>query len=298
MEETQKKDTLIKAMTHDGSVRATCCLTTQAVEQARHYHNTTPVMTAALGRTLTAASMMGSMLKGVGESVTIRITSDGPAKSILCIGNSDGMVWGCTANPYADLPLNSQGKLDVGGVIGRGTLSVIKDMKLSQPYTGQVPLVSGEIAEDITSYFAVSEQIPTVCSLGVLIDRDRTVKVSGGFILQLMPFASEREITQLEDSVRNMRPITELISGGMSAEDVLRTALRLFEVDVFDQFEIGYRCNCSKLRAEKVLMAMGRDELIKLCGEQEVTEVTCRFCDKIYKFTADDLNRLIKHGSK
>jgi len=286
---------LVRCITSDGAVMATAVDSTDIVAAAEKYHCTSAVVTAALGRLLTAASMMGNMLKSEGNSLTLRLSGNGPAGSVIAVSDWQGNVRGYAMNPVVELPLNAKGKLDVAGAVGTdGTLFVMKDLGLKDPYNGHIPLVSGEIAEDITAYYAVSEQIPTVCALGVLVNPDLSVKVAGGYIIQLLPGADDATIDKLEKSIEGMKSVTQMLDSGLSPEDMIKTALKDFEVEVLYTQDVAYKCNCSKERVEKALISIGREDLEKLAEEEDVTEVKCHFCDKTYTFGRNDLLRLLK----
>ena len=285
---------LIRCITSDGQVMATAVDTTDIVNRAEQIHKTSAVVTAALGRLLTAGSMMGNMLKGRDDSITLRVNGDGPTGSLIVVSDFNGDVRGYVQNPVVELPLNEKGKLDVGGAVGKnGLLYVLKDLGLKEPFSGSVPLVSGEIAEDITSYYAMSEQIPTVCALGVLVNPDLSVKAAGGYIIQLLPAASDSTIDKLEKSISELRSVTAMLSDGMTPEDIVRAALNGFEVEVLYTQDIEYKCNCSKERVAKALVSLGREELEEMAAEKEVTEVSCHFCDKVYKFSSNELKKLV-----
>lgn len=285
---------LIRCITSDGQVMATAVDTTDIVNRAEQIHKTSAVVTAALGRLLTAGSMMGNMLKGRDDSITLRVNGDGPTGSLIVVSDYNGDVRGYVQNPVVELPLNEKGKLDVGGAVGKnGLLYVLKDLGLKEPFSGSVPLVSGEIAEDITSYYAMSEQIPTVCALGVLVNPDLSVKAAGGYIIQLLPAASDATIDKLEKSISELRSVTAMLSDGMTPEDIVRAALSGFEVEVLYTQDIEYKCNCSKERVAKALVSLGREELEEMAAEKEVTEVSCHFCDKVYKFSSNELKKLV-----
>lgn len=284
---------LIRCITSDGAVMATAVDTTDVVAAAEQIHSTSAVVTAALGRLLTAASMMGNMLKNKDDSVTLRLAGNGPTGSIIAVSDAQGNVRGYAANPVVEIPLNEKGKLDVSGAVGKeGTLYVLKDIGLKEPYNGSVPLVSGEIAEDITAYYAISEQIPTVCALGVLVNPDLTVKKAGGYIIQMMPFATDEEIKKVEDGIKDMRPISTMLSEGMSLEDIVKTALKYYEVEVLDETQVAYKCNCSRERVEKALISMGKKDLLQMAQEQETTNIECHFCDKNYSFSSHEIRQL------
>ncbi len=286
---------LIRCITSNGQVMATAVDTTDIVARAENIHSTSAVVTAALGRLLTAASMMGNMLKGKDNSLTLRVSGGGPAGSLIAVADFNGDVRGYVTNPVVELPLNAKGKLDVGGAVGTdGSLYVIKDLGLKEPYNGSVPLVSGEIAEDITAYYALSEQTPTVCALGVLVNPDLTVNVAGGYIIQLLPAAEEETITKLEDGIKDIKSVTQMLSSGMSPEDIVRTALKNFEVEVLYSQDIEYKCNCSKERVETALISMGRAELQSMAQDMDNAEIKCHFCDKVYNFTKTELKNLAK----
>lgn len=285
---------LIRCITSDGQVMATAVDTTDIVNRAEQIHRTSAVVTAALGRLLTAGSMMGNMLKGKDDSVTLRVNGDGPTGSLIVVSDFNGDVRGYVQNPVVELPLNEKGKLDVGGAVGKnGLLYVLKDLGLKEPFSGSVPLVSGEIAEDITSYYAMSEQIPTVCALGVLVNPDLSVKAAGGYIIQLLPAASDSTIDKLEKSISELPSVTAMLSDGMTPEDIVRAALSGFEVEVLYTQDIEYKCNCSKDRVAKALISLGREELEEMAAEKEVTEVSCHFCDKVYTFSSNELKKLL-----
>ncbi len=286
---------IVRSISADGSVVATSIEARDIVQEARRIHVTSPVVTAALGRLLAAASMMGYMLKGDKDSLTLRINGGGEIGSLIAVAASNGNVKGYAENPVVDLPLNAKGKLDVGGAVGTdGMLTVIKDLGMKEPYVGQVPLVSGEIAEDITSYFAVSEQVPTVCALGVLVDTDLSVKAAGGYLIQLLPFAGDECIDLLEKNIQSIPPVTQLLSGGMDAQELALRVLDGFSPNVLDEQEVFYRCDCSKERVQKALISLGREELEKMAQEDPLTEVKCHFCTHKYRFPAKEIAELAK----
>lgn len=263
---------------------------------AEQLHHTSAVATAALGRLLTAASLMGNALKDDAQSITLRITGGGPIGTVTAVSDDKGNVRGCVTNPFVELPLKPNGKLDVSGAVGTdGNLYVLKDLGMRDPYNGCVPLVSGEIAEDITSYFAVSEQIPTVCALGVLINPDLTVKCAGGYIIQLLPAADgcEEVISKLEKSISEIKPITALMDEGCDIEEIVRRALNGFEVELLQESVAEYHCGCSRERSRKILKGLSAEELEKLAKEQPEIEIGCSFCNSVYKFSADELRQII-----
>lgn len=291
-------DTLLRAIACDAGIQISAAVTTGLVERARQIHNTTPVATAALGRTLTATAIMGSQLKVDDGSVTVQVKGNGPLGAIVCVGDADGYVRGYLQNPSADLPLRPDGKLAVGAGVGRGYLMVIKDIGLKDPITGTVALVNGEIAEDLTRYFAESEQIPSACALGVLVDTDCTVKCAGGWLVQLMPGVKDADIDRLEANLAKLEPMTTMLDKGMSLEKIVQAVLDGFAVDFLQTDEIGYRCACSREKVERALISMGKTELGKMADEQENSEVTCQFCDKIYTFSREELRELLAHAEK
>ncbi len=287
-------DQLVRAMTKDGFVKAVAVTTRDLTERARTIHRTLPVATAALGRTLAAASMMGNALKAEGASLTLQIKGGGPLGTILAVSDTEGNVRGYVQNPQADLPLRPDGKLDVGAAVGAdGALTVIKDLDMKEPYIGSVGLLSGEIAEDLAAYFVESEQIPTACALGVLVDRDQSVRASGGYLIQLLPGAAEDTIAKVEGGVLAAGPVTALLERNSSPEALLRTVLSDFEVEILETAPIAYRCRCTRDRVERALISMGVEELENLLEEQGGCELTCQFCDQIYRFTRADLEALL-----
>lgn len=283
---------IIRCITSDGLVSAVCADTKDIVETAYNYHKTYPVMTAALGRLLTAASMMGCALKGENSSVTLKIESDGLAKGLVAVSDSKGNPKGYAVNPIVDIPEKKKGKLDVGGAIGKGTLFVSKDIGMDMPYNGAIELVSGEIAEDIAAYFVESEQIPTACALGVLINPDLSINSAGGFLIQMLPAAGEDTAELIEDGLKKVDSVTSMLSKGMSILDIVKKVLCNFKVEVLEESEISYKCGCSKERTDKVLKSIGKEELLRLAEEQEKTEVDCHFCDKKYIYSSEDLKAL------
>ena len=284
---------LIRMIDSTGELTCMAADTTAMVREARRIHQTTNVCTAALGRLLTAASFMGVTLKSADHSVTLRMAGDGPAGSVIAVADASGNARGYVMNPQATVPNKSERKLDVGGAVGHnGTLSVIKDLGLKEPYVGQVPLVSGEVAEDVTGYYAISEQTPTVLSLGVLCTPDTgDVIVAGGFIIQLLPTASEETITRVEEGLKGLPAVTTMLTDEMTPEDILRKALPDFSLEVLEEAEVGYVCDCSRARVERALISLGPEELADMARE-ETTEVGCQFCDKKYYFSASDILKL------
>lgn len=289
---------LVRCITKDGSIVASCVDSTDIVSAAEHIHVTSAVVTAALGRLLSAASLMGSMLKGEKDSITLRMAGGGPVEAIIAVSDSSGNVKGYPVNPVVELELNKYGKLDVAGAVGTdGRLTVIRDLGFGEPYVGQVPIISGEIAEDITSYYATSEQIPTVCALGVLVNPDLTVKAAGGLLVQLLPFADDKSIDKLEQNVQSLPSITNMITSGMSPEDICRKILDGFDVEVLDESVAKYQCDCSRERVEKALLTLSKDELLNLPDEDDKVEVDCHFCSKKYRFNREEIEELDRRRS-
>lgn len=287
---------LIRCITSDGAVMASAIDSTDIVGEAERLHKTSAVVTAGLGRLLTAASMMGNMLKGENDAITVKIDGGGPAGALTAVADSKGNVRGYAQNPIVEIPLKQNGKLDVSGAVGKdGNLTVIKDLGLKEPYNGLIPIVSGEIAEDITSYYAISEQIPTVCALGVLVNEDLSVKKAGGYIIQLLPAAGEDTITRLEENLKKIRPVTEQLDGGVNILDIVKGVLDGFETEVLYEQEVSYKCRCSRERTEKTLSCLGADELTKIAEEMPEVEIKCHFCGKRYLFSKGEIQNLIKN---
>ena len=287
-------DKLVRAMTAGGAVKAVAVTTRSLTEQARNMQKTLPVATAALGRTLMGASLMGDMLKEERGALTLQIKGGGPLGTILAVSDWEGNVRGYVHNPQVDLPLREDGKLDVGAAVGcSGTLTVIKDLGMKEPYIGSVGLLGGEIAEDLAAYFVESEQIPTACALGVLVDRDQSVKAAGGYIIQLLPGAGEDVIAKVEGGVMAAGPVTALLDRNPEPEALLRTVLSDFDVEILETSPIAYKCYCSRDRVERALISMGAEELEALLAEQGGCELGCQFCDKVYRFSAQELQALI-----
>ena len=284
---------LKRAIAKDASVVASAVDATDIVAEIERIHKTSAVVTAALGRLSIAACMMGYDLKNEKDTVTLRVKGGGPAGMLVAVADSHGNVKADVDQPVVELPLNAKGKLDVGGAVGTdGTLSVVKDLGMKEPYVGVVPLVSGEIAEDVTEYFAVSEQIPTACALGVLVDPDLTVNVAGGFLIEVLPFASDACIDTIENNLKNLPPVTTMMSQGMTPDQIALRLLDGLEPNLLDEGEVKYQCDCSRERTERVLKALGNTELSKLAEEGEPITVNCHFCGKEYKFTPDELQKL------
>lgn len=289
-------DYIVRAIAANAQIRAFATTTKETVEKARQMHETSPVITAALGRLLTAGAMMGSMLKGEKDILTLQIKGDGPAKGITVTADSNANVKGSPMVPQVMLPPNAQHKLDVGGAIGAGYLSVIKDMGLKEPYVGQTELQTGEIAEDLTYYFATSEQIPSAVGLGVLMEKDNTVKQAGGFIIQLMPFAEEEVIQKLEEKLVNIKSVTSMLDEGNTPEQILEILLGDLDLEIMDTVPTQYYCNCDKERVEKAIISIGKKEIENIIQEGEPIEVKCQFCNTAYNFDIDDLKDMIKRS--
>ena len=287
-------DKIIRVLAKDAPVKASAITAKEMVERARQIHKTLPVATAALGRSLMAASMMGNQLKEKDGSVTLRIKGGGPLGGITVVSDSQGNARGYVVNPLVDLPLKGPAKLDVGSAVGRdGSLTVIKDLCMKEPYVGTVPLVSGEIAEDITSYFAESEQIPTACALGVLVGTDQSVTSAGGYLIQLLPGAGEDIISKIEAGVRRVGSVSRALEGGLDARGLLEAVLSDFELEILETHPVEYRCYCNRDRVTRALISMGREELESLIQEQGQAELTCQFCDRVYPFTKEELEALL-----
>ena len=283
----------IRCLTTDATVMAMAIDATDIVARAEQIHHTSAVVTAAMGRLLTAASMMGIMLKNTEDSVTLKVNGGGPVGQIITVSDGRGNVRGYATNPVVEIPLKPNGKLDVSGAVGTdGFLYVLRDTGAAEPYTGCTPLVSGELAEDITTYYATSEQIPTVCALGVLVDPDLTVRAAGGLLIQLLPFCPDEVIDKLEKSIADLPAMTAMLDEGLSVEEILQKALGDFEYDVIDTYEPKYQCACSREKVTRAFCAMGEEDLRSLPDETGKVEVTCSFCDTIYTFTAEEIHAL------
>ena len=292
------QDYMIRATAADDSIRAFAATTRQMVEDARMAHDTTPVCTAALGRLLTGGVMFGSMLKEDRALVTLQIRSDGPAGGITVTADSHFHAKGYVNNPHVRIPLKPNGKLDVSGALGKGTLTVIRDIGLKDPYIGTVRMPSGEIAEDLTYYFAESEQIPSSVGLGVLVDRDWSVKQAGGFILQLMPGASDDVIDELERRLQKVDSVTAMLEDGMLPEDILVELVGSFGLQITQKHEVSFACSCSKERIEKALISIGPKDIREMIDEGKPVEVGCQFCGRKYMFDMDDLRRILSAQKK
>ena len=287
------EDYILRATAADGRIRAFAATSRNTVQKAREIHNTSPVVSAALGRLLTAAAIMGAMLKSPKDLITIQITGDGPISGIIATSDSSSNVKGYAVNPDIEMPLRADGKLNVGGAIGSGNLRIIKDIGLKEPYSGSIGLVSGEIAEDLTYYFAKSEQVPSSVGLGVLVDTDTSIKQSGGFIIQLMPDIDDETVDRLEKKLLTIPYITDMLNSGFTPEMILNEILGDFGVEMLDKLPMDYRCSCSKERVGQALISLGKKELSKIIEEDKKAEVTCHFCNKVYNFTEDELKQLL-----
>ena len=288
------RDEIVRAITADGLVQAAAVTGRSIVERARNIHTTLPVATAALGRALMAASLMGDALKGDNSSLTLQIKGGGPLGTVLAVSDSSGNVRGYVQNPHVELMEIEPGKLDVGRAVGEtGTLTVIKDLGMKEPYVGSIGMFTGEIADDIAMYFVESEQIPTACALGVLLDTDQSVTSAGGYLIQLLPGADLDMIEKIEAGVRRVGAVSKALQGGMDAEGLLRAVLSDFELEVLDRHNVEYRCYCTRQRVERALISMGRQELSDMLAEQGEADLTCQFCDNIYHFTRQELETLL-----
>ena len=287
-------DEIVRAITGDGYVKAVAITGRDMVERARNIHTLLPIATAALGRTMLGASMMGDMLKEQNGALTLQIKGGGPLGTILAVSDYEGNVRGYVQNPHVDLIESEPGKMNVGAAVGEtGTLTVIKDIGLKEPYVGSIGMFTGEIADDLAMYFVESEQIPTACALGVLVGVDQSVTSAGGYIIQLLPGASEDIITKIEAGVRKLGPVSRALEGGMDAEALIKAVLSDFEVTILEKHPVEYRCYCSEDRVTRALISMGREELSSLIAEQGEAHLTCQFCDKVYDYTKEELETLL-----
>lgn len=287
-------DRIVRAITSDGMVKAAAICSRDITERARDIHHTMPVGTAALGRALAACSLMGNSLKGEGASLTLQIKGNGPLGRVLAVSDTEGNVRGYVGNPAADLPLRDDGKLDVGAAVGHeGTLTVIKDLNMRDPYVGTVDLLGGEIAEDVAEYFVESEQIPTACGLGVLVDRDQSVRAAGGYLIQLLPGAGEDVISKAEGGIMAAGSVSAILDKDPDPEHLLRTVMSDFNLEILESTPVEYRCYCTRERVERALISLGAEELEKILEEQGSCEMTCQFCDAVYRFDGAELRALI-----
>ena len=289
-------DRIVRAISTDGMVQAAAICSRDLTERARQIHKTLPVATAALGRTLAAASMMCNAQKSDGASLTLQFKGGGPLGTVLAVSDNEGNVRGYVTNPHVDIPLRKDGKLDVGTAVGHeGTLTVIKDLHMKEPYVGTIDLLGGEIAEDVAGYFVESEQIPTACALGVLVDRDQSVKAAGGYLIQLMPGAAEDTIAKVEGGIMAAGAVSAILEKNDDPEAMLRTVMSDFDLKILETCPVEYRCYCSRERVERALISLGRTELEQMLSEQGGCQLTCQFCDAVYEFTAEDIQRLLKN---
>ena len=288
---------LVRTISDDGTLYALCVNSTEMVKEAQNIHSLSKVCSAALGRLITGASMMGILLKGKDDTLTLKMSGNGPASPIVAVANSSGFVKGYVSDAHVNLPLNSVGKLDVSGAIGKdGNLTVIKDLGLKEPYMAQIPFVSGEVAEDITAYYFVSEQTPTVCGLGVLVNPDdEQVLLAGGFLIQLLPTADDETISKVENGLKNIKSVTTMLSDGLTPEEICQKVLPEFNMELLDRTNVEYKCDCSTERVTGALLASGKDGLGEM-AEDEQTEVVCHFCNKKYIFTSDEILKLLERS--
>ncbi len=287
-------DHIVRAISSDGLVQAAAICSRDLTERARQIHKLLPVGTAALGRTLSAASLMGNALKGAGASLTLQIKGGGPLGTVLAVSDNLGNIRGYVTNPQVDIPLREDGKLDVGGAVGReGTITVIKDLHMKEPYVGTIDLLGGEIAEDVAAYFVESEQIPTACGLGVLVDRDQSVKAAGGYLIQLLPGATEDTIVKVEGGIMAAGNVSAILDKDDDPEHMLRQVMSDFDLKILETCPVEYRCYCSRQRVEQALISLGKDELRQILEEQGHCSMTCQFCDAVYDFSGDELKSLI-----
>lgn len=287
-------DYIVRATAANSQIRAFAATTRDLTEHARAAHNTSPVATAALGRLLTAGSMMGVMMKGEKDLLTLQVKAGGPLEGITVTADSKGNVKGYVGNPNVILHANDKGKLDVAGAVGVGFMNVIKDMGLREPYVGQTVLQTSEIAEDLTYYFATSEQVPSSVGLGVLMEKDNTVKQAGGFIIQLMPFTEEKVISQLEENLKDVTSVTTMLEEGHTPESLLKTLLKGFDIEINETIPTQFYCNCDKDRVEKALISVGRKELQEMIDEGKEIEMNCHFCNRNYTFSVEELKNILK----
>ena len=286
---------ILRGTSKNHGIRIFAADTTSMVEQARRLHNTSPVASAAFGRALTASSIMGIMMKGDNDKLTLSINGKGPLGTIVCVADSKGTVKGYVSNPLVDIPSRADGKLDVGSAVGiNGLVTIIKDMGMKEPYTGQYPLVNGEIAEDLTAYYAYSEQQPSAIALGVLVDVDYSIKAAGGFIVQLMPEAEEKDIDILEKNLSQITSVSHLIDDGKTPEDLINLVLKDLEPMVYEKIPVSYKCDCSRERIEKALISIGKKDLDEIIKEDKLAEISCHFCNTVYHFNEAELIDLRK----
>ncbi|MBO5136474.1 MAG: Hsp33 family molecular chaperone HslO [Clostridia bacterium] len=288
-------DKITKAVTKDGFLRMYVVNSKETVEQARLYHNLSPLMSAVLGRTLTASMLMGSMLKGKDDTITLQIRGGGPAGMVLAVSDSEGNPRGYVQNNALELPPNDKGKLDVGGAVGTtGYMSVIKDLRLKEPYIGKIPLQTGEIGDDVAFYFAQSEQTPTAVALGVLVDKDISIMAAGGFIVQVMPDCPDEYLDRLEKKIGEINSISEMLKNGMNNEEIVNYVLDGFEPEILEESEVGYKCNCSEDRMTRAIISLGEKEIRSMIEEDGQCEINCQFCRKSYNFNKNSLEKMLE----
>lgn len=286
---------IVRALSEDGSVLCSAIDSTDIVREIKRLHQSTPVVTAALGRMCTAGAIMGALLKNEGDTLTLRVNGGGPCGTLTVVADYRGNVKCCAGNAQAQVPLRADGGLDVPACVGtEGSLTVVKDMGLKEPYVGQIPLVSGNIAEDITAYYSISEQIPTVCALGIVFNEDATIKAAGGYMLQLVPPVQDSAVKVIEDNLNKMESITGLLDKGLKPDELAVSALEGLGGEILDQWDAVYYCDCSRERTERILLSLGKKELQKLADEGKTTEVCCHFCNKKYEFSTDEIVKLLK----
>ncbi len=291
-------DHMIRATAANGQILAFAAITTNTVEEARRRHQTSPVVTAALGRTMTAAAMMGWQLKGEKDTITIQIDGNGPIERLAVVADNQGNLKGFVHHPDVDLPLNAKGKLDVGGAIGLGVMSIITDIGLKEPYIGRTHLVSSEIAEDLAYYFTASEQVPSAVSLGVLVNKDRTVWTAGGFILQMMPGASDETAEKLQEIVSGFMPVTEYFAMGHSPEELLDVLLSDFGYHILEEHPVQFHCDCTRDKVSRVLLSVGKEELQSMIDEGKPVEMSCHYCNEKYTFSVEEMKKLLEEGQQ
>ncbi len=290
-------DYIVNAITNNGAIRVVAADTTELCNRAQQIHKMSATAAAALGRTITAAAIMGSMLKSEDDAITLQLNGGGPIGRVIAVADGKANVKGYVDYPLVDLPLNEKGKLDVGGAVGtNGMLSIIRDLGLKEPYVGQVPLVNGEVAEDLTQYYATSEQLPTAVALGVLVDVDYTIKAAGGFILQVLPGAYDEDIDNVEKTVASISSVTEMLSAGKKPEDIVEKLLSDYEIEYFDNVPTAYKCDCTRERTDRALISIGKEELTKLIEEDGKAQITCHFCDNVYDYTKEELQALLDNA--
>lgn len=293
------KDKLTKAVTKNGLIRIYAVNSKNIVQSAHDFHKTLPLATAALGRLLTGAVIMGKMMKQADSSLTLQLQGDGPLGRVLAVANSKGEVKGYIENPFADLPLNRVGKLDVGGGVGQnGYLSVVKDLRMKEPYIGQVPLQTGEVGDDLAFYFAQSEQVPSLVALGVLVDRDYSVKQAGGFVVQIMPDCDEFNLKKFEKAAENITSVTQMLERGLSNKELICEVMKDFEIEILEESEVGYVCDCCDERMRRAIISLGRKEIQDIIDEQGEAEIVCQFCNKEYRYDKVALEEMLERAKR